>query len=233
MEKQKKKNTVRTILIILGSIILATIAFFVLLIRSPKNVIVSTNTSGSFIFSGSFRNIYVTAIPSIHWTVSKDAADDDLAASQMLVDDVYGEVCAADPLAYTNPYHAPSDTAFRYRNLVFYHREDSRDRVFEYNMDTKAIRELNVNHNSLIGRDVTMGPDAGVVGMYNLYPELEQIATKKGKVVYEIFYDHVGDRIFLEINNTLYEYLPGKKRIRKVYRVGSTNIRGVYSHSLW
>ena len=226
-EKKSKKTILITTVIIVVFALFAGILFFFI---DKNSVYVYTETSGGLFTSG-VTNVYrAGTIPLLKLRVPKDTLDYDMAATQSRTNSAYKLVCEADPLAY-DKYNDGHDLVFRYGDLIYYHRDDVKGKIYEYNIQTGAIREIVSNHPSsfAIGTDLSMDESAAVLGMLDYYPELNSIFDEKKGIIWNVFYDHESDRLFIEHSKQIYEYLPAKKKLRKVFDAGNLNVCGVYS----
>ena len=187
----KKKKTM-LLIIIPAAVVLAIIGLLLWTITSRKSVNICTETSGSFIFSGSRYVYHVGPVSFIKIKLPENTLDDEMEDSLDRCKSAYATVC---------------DTT------------------------TGQIREINTGHsaNYAIGTDLTMDESVAVLGMLDAYPNLDRLFADKGRIVWSCFYDYVGDRIFFEISDYVYEYLPEKDKLKKVFDAKKTNVRGVYS----
>ena len=231
----KEKKNKKTIFIIAGSILAFTVLIGMFFIFAGKNgVYIYTETSGGFLSPGVTKVYRVGSFPFLKFRVSEHILDDEMDETKGRAQSAYQTVCEADPLAYYNKYYDGVNLVFPYKDLIYYHRDGVKGKIYEYNTKTGAIREIVSNHPSsfAIGTDQFMDESAAVLGILDYYPELNSIFDHKKGIIWNVFYDYKGDRIFLEHSTTIYEYLPDRKILRKVFNAGNTlNVRGVYSSS--
>ncbi len=226
----KKKKTM-LLIIIPAAVVLAIIGLLLWTITSRKSVNICTETSGSFIFSGSRYVYHVGPVSFIKIKLPENTLDDEMEDSLDRCKSAYATVCAADPLAYYSQYTDGDDLVFPYKDTIYYHRDGVKGKIYAYDTTTGQIREINTGHsaNYAIGTDLTMEESVAILGMLDAYPSLDRLFADKGKIVWSCFYDYVGDRLFFEISDYVYEYLPEKDKLKKVFDAKKTNVRGVYS----
>ena len=228
-----EKKSRKIIFIIAGSIlVLAALAGMFFLLAGKNSVYVYTETSGGILSSGVTKVYRIGAVPLLKFRVSNHVLDEEMDETKGQLQSAYQTVCKADPLAYYSKYHDGDNLVFVYKDLIYYHREGIKGKIYEYNKSTGAIREIVSNHSSSfkIGTDLFMDESAAVLGMLDYYPELNSLFDRKQGIVWNAYYDYAGDRLFFEISTTVYEYLPEKKKLRKVFNAGNKlNVMGVYS----
>lgn len=227
-EKNKKPIFIIACSILVFAVLIGIIFFF----AGKNNVYIYTETSGGFLSSGVTKVYRVGIFPFFKFRVSEHLLDNEMDETERRAQSAYRTVCEADPLAYFNKNYDGVNLVFPYKDLIYYHRNGVKGKIYEYNTRTGAIREIVSNHPSsfAIGTDQFMDESAAVLGILDYYPELNSIFDHKKGIIWNVFYDYDEDRIFLEHSTTIYEYLPDKKILRKVFNAGNMlNVRGVYS----
>jgi len=212
---------------------LATVAFLVGLVificHRNKSVFVYTETSGGFITPSKTYVYYVGPLPFIKKKVNSKLLDDEMADWRGACDDAYRTVVNVDPDAYYSKWKPGYDVVFPYHGMIYYHSMDGDKVFYEYNTKDRTITEIKTRNKVLVGVDGTMYRNIAALAILYNYPDIENYFKNKKGYIENVFYDNVGDRIFIVHGNRVYEYIPDQKRIRKVYNPKRLNVMGVYS----
>ncbi|SCW58639.1 hypothetical protein SAMN02910456_02005 [Ruminococcaceae bacterium YRB3002] len=220
-------------LIIIFSIT-AVIICIILLMFVPRDVSVVTTTSG---FISTSYHCYDTnpllkiKVRSIHMDEDKYRLlreNDEKTAEYAL-----NEVLAFDSDAFHGEYTSASRCVAVVGDYIYYYRTSDPDHVYKMNRSTGNTAACNLSgydsFSSAEMRDSYTEVDNNYTtfrsilteGLIDTYPGLKKaIESLDGEFYYSYMY-YTNGRIFFDVRNTIYEYLPDKDKVSKVATVGA------------
>ncbi|MBR1771281.1 MAG: hypothetical protein IJ747_04565 [Lachnospiraceae bacterium] len=151
-------------------------------------------------------------------------------------------VVAVDPAVYRNQYAPLDRQVFPLDGQIYYYRENVFDGFFCLDIATETVRKCQfseyskyvhvpdeekatVNHIGM--HSFILGNSILTEGILEHYPTMEAAVKRAGLPLYTSWTYWDNGRIFFVADHMVYEYLPGKDRVRKIARVGQSETVGM------
>jgi len=220
--------------IVIVCIIAALTVGIALLILVPRDVSIVTTTS-SFISSNyhfyDSNPILRIKIPAS--SLNEEKYKEIQEQQKKSLEEAYITVLQADSGAFTDEYTSYENTVFETELSIYYYRTEDVDHFYKLDKATGDITPCEFSgYNGFtdtlanakfdqVSHNFTTFVSIRTEGLIDTYPGLKKaIESLDGEFYYAYMYYSDG-RIFFDVRNTIYEYLPDKDKVSKVATVGA------------
>lgn len=234
----RKKGSM--ILVILGIVFLTAAVVLGISLCTMHTYVYTTTTSGFYSFSG---HVYA-ASPVLRLKTGADPKMIQEIGDRRTVElhRAILAVAAVDPAVYRNQYAPLDRQVFPLDGQIYYYRENVFDGFFCLDIATETVRKCQfseysryvyvpdeekatVNHIGM--HSFILGNSILAEGILEHYPAMETAVKRAGLPLYTAWTYWDNGRIFFATDQMVYEYLPGKDRLKKIARVGRSEIVGM------
>ncbi len=212
--------------------IVAVIIGIAVLVFVPQDAVIVTNTS-SFIFSSDHFYVSnpVLKIKLPYYKMNSDDLDVIEEERKAALETALETVCEADSGAFRDEFTSVENMVFEVEGYIYYYRTTDAKNVYKFNKTTGEITAVPLSgYNGFSSPDLrdryeeidhnyAAFVDIKTEGLIDAYPGLKNaLENLNGNFYYNYSYYDNG-RMFFDVNNTVYEYLPESDSVRKIASV--------------
>lgn len=220
-------------IIVLLSVIIALIIGGAVLVFVPRDVSIVTSSSGLLTTSYGFYDANpILRIKLLSASMNTNKYEKIRSERQAALEDAFAAVLAADGEAFTSEYSNIESLACELGDYVYYYHTSDTAHVYKMNKTTGEISACEMSgYNSFSSEDTrdryeevdhnyTVFVDITTEALFDSYPQFRTCIEKLDGSFY-CGYTYVDNgRVFFDMKNTIYEFLPSDGTVRKVASVG-------------
>ncbi len=223
--KEKKKRLVPVIIV-------SALMIILLMLMTPGDICIVTSTSGFISSTDHFYAVNPFLPIKVPILFGKPNLDEIEAEAETLLTGVKDEVLRLDPDAFCGEYTSMEDCFFMIDRYVYYFRTNDVDHFYRLDRESGEIKQCELSgYDSFTGhltsRDRFKEVSHNYVvmvsirteGLLEYYPKLKDAIEQTDGEFYCRYMYFAGERIFFDMGNTIYEYLPDSNRTKRIASV--------------
>jgi len=223
--KGKKKKLIPVIIV-------SALMIILLMLMTPGDICIVTSTSGFISSTDHFYAANLFLPVKIPVLFGKPDLDELEAETETLLTGVRDRVLRYDPDAFCGEYASMEDCFFIIDRYVYYFRTNDVEHFYRLDTETGEIKQCKFSgYDSFAGhltsRDRFKEVSHNYVvmvsirseGLIDHYPKLKDAIEQTDGEFYCRYMYCAGDRIFFDMGNKIYEYLPDSNRTKRIASV--------------